>query len=325
MLLQRSGASILKYSLKRIGMSVLVLLLVTIIVFAAVRMAPGDPVLTKIGPYGDQSQENYDRIAAQLGLDQPVFIQYFIWIGQILSGDFGVSLRNGADIGDLILQKIPVSLELIIVALVFAIAIAIPLGTKSALKPGGGLDQTLTVLTTSALAMPGFCLGLLFIVLFSVQLGWLPPNGYISFAQNPVENIRLLIMPALTLGLFEMAVFTRFLRSETISVLGSNYIRTARAKGLPQKKVHYKHAFKNTLVTFVTVVGNEFATLMGGTIITEQLFGWSGLGWFIYQSVINRDYPAVQAGVLVIALSFVVINLVVDLVYTAIDPRIKLS
>ncbi|MCI8417397.1 MAG: ABC transporter permease [Lachnospiraceae bacterium] len=318
-------SSIAKYCLKRFAMAIVVLFIVTIVVFAAIRLAPGDPVLSKIGPYGDQSQENYDRIAASLGLDKPVPAQYFIWIGDCLRGDFGVSLRNSADVAGLISQKITVSLELILVALSWAVLLSIPIGIGAAIKKGSVLDQILTVLSSSALAMPSFCFGLVLIVIFSVRLGILPPNGYISFADNPRENIRLLLMPALTLGLFEMAVFTRFIRSETIEILNSNYIRTAKAKGLPKGKIYFKHALKNTLVTFITVVGSELGTLLGGTIIIEQLFGWSGLGWFIYQSVINRDYPVVQAGVLFVAVSFVIINMTVDIIYTLIDPRIELN
>ncbi len=318
-------SSIVKYCIKRLAMAVIVLFLVTVVVFTAIRLAPGDPVIAKIGPYGDQSQENYDRIAASLGLDKPIPTQYFIWIGDCLQGDFGVSLRNNADVGELIGQKIWVSLELIIVALLLAVCMAIPLGILSAIKKGSVIDQILTVFSSSALAMPGFCVGLLLIVIFSVRLGVLPPNGYISFAENPKQNIRLLVMPAITLGLFEMAVFTRFVRAETIGILNSNFIRTVKAKGLSKTKIYFKHALKNTLVTFITVIGSEFGTLLGGTIITEQLFGWSGLGWFIYQSVMNRDYPVVQAGVLFVAVSFVIINMVVDIIYTMIDPRIELN
>ncbi len=318
-------SSLIKYCVKRLAMAVVVLFMVTVVVFAAIRLAPGDPVMAKIGPYGDQSQENYDRIATSLGLDKPITTQYLVWIGDCLKGEFGISLRNGADVGEMLAQKVIVSLELIIVSLTLAILVSVPLGLLSAIKKGTLVDQALTVLSTSALAMPGFCVGLLLIMLFAVKLKWLPPNGYVSFAENPAENIRLLVLPAITLGLFEMAVFTRFVRSETLEILRSNYIRTARAKGLTKRRIYFKHALKNILVTFITVVGSEFGTLLGGTIITEQLFGWSGLGWFIYQSVLNRDYPVVQAGVLLIAVAFVLINMLVDIVYTTIDPRIELN
>lgn len=318
-------ANVLKYICKRLVMAVFVLLIVTVIVFVAVRLAPGDPVQAKIGPRGDYSPENVARITAELGLDKPMIVQYFIWIGDCLKGDFGVSMRNGADVRELILQKLPISAELIIVAMILAVLLSVPLGIISALKKGSLFDQIISVLSTGFLAIPTFCLGLLLLVIISVKLRLLPSSGYISFAENPGANIRLLIMPALTLGLSEQASLTRYIRSETIEVLNSNYVRTAKAKGLSAGVVYFKHAFKNVLVTVVTLVGMRFAQLFGGTVIIEQLFGWSGLGWFTYQSIINRDYPAVQASVLLVAVIFVAVNMLVDILYAVIDPRIKLE
>lgn len=318
-------ANVLKYICKRLVMAVFVLLIVTVIVFVAVRLAPGDPVQAKIGPRGDYSPENVARITAELGLDKPMIVQYFIWIGDCLKGDFGVSMRNGADVGELIRQKLPISAELIVVAMVIAVFLSIPLGIISALKKGSLFDQIISVLSTGFLAVPTFCLGLLLLVFLSVKLRLLPSSGYIPFSENPGANIRLLLMPALTLGLSEQASLTRYIRSETIEVLNSNYVRTAKAKGLSARVVYFKHAFKNVLVTVVTLVGMRFAQLFGGTVIIEQLFGWSGLGWFTYQSIINRDYPAVQASVLLVAVIFVAVNMLVDILYAVIDPRIKLE
>lgn len=318
-------SSVLKYTVKRLLLAVLVLLLVTLIVFIACRLAPGDPVLAKIGPFGDTSEENYNRVAASLGLDKPILVQYMIWLRDCLRFDFGVSLRNGVDVGELILQKIPISLELIALSMLIAIVISIPLGTFSALHKGSAFDQAISVVSTGFLAVPTFCFGLLLLIVLSVKLGWLPPNGYVPFRENPAQNLRLVLMPALTLGLMEQASLTRYIRSETIEVLNSNYVRTAKAKGLPAWMVNFKHAFKNVLVTVVTLVGMRFSQLLGGTVVIEQLFGWSGLGWFIYQSIINRDYPAVQASVLLVAAVFVGVNMLVDILYAVIDPRIKLN
>ena len=281
--------------------------------------------MNKIGPYGDSSPENYQRVAAELGLDKSVFTQYYVWLKNCIRLDFGVSLRNGADIAETVFQKLPVSFELIFSALFLALIVSIPLGMIAAIHKGSVADQIISVLTTSFLAIPAFCIGLLMIVVFAVKLKWLPSNGYTPFAKDHIANLRQLAMPAITLGLFETAVITKHVRSQTLDVVGSNYIRTAKAKGLPRKAIYYKHVLRNILLTVVTVVGTEFASLFGGTVICEQVFGWSGLGWYIFQSVSNRDYPAVQASVLIVATIFVFVNLLVDVIYTLIDPRVKLS
>lgn len=306
-------------------MAAFVLVIISIMIFVTVRLAPGDPVLNKIGPYGDSSPENYQRVATELGLDKDLPTQYFIWLKNCLKLDFGVSLRSGASISETVLQKLPVSFELIITALVLALMISIPLGMIAAIHKGSILDQVISVFTSSFLAVPAFCTGLLMIIIFAVNLKWFPSNGYTPFSEDPVRNLKQLAMPAITLALFETAIITKHVRSQTLDVVGSNYIRTAKAKGMPRRTIYYKHALRNILLTVVTVVGTEFASLFGGTVICEQVFGWSGLGWFIFQSVSNRDYPAVQASVLVVAAIFVFINLMMDVIYTLIDPRVKLA
>ena len=306
-------------------MAAFVLVIISIMIFVTVRLAPGDPVLNKIGPYGDSSPENYQRVATELGLDKDLPTQYFIWLKNCLKLDFGVSLRSGASISETVLQKLPVSFELIITALVLALMISIPLGMIAAIHKGSILDQVISVFTSSFLAVPAFCTGLLMIIIFAVNLKWFPSNGYTPFSEDPVRNLKQLAMPAITLALFETAIITKHVRSQTLDVVGSNYIRTAKAKGMPRRTIYYKHALRNILLTVVTVVGTEFASLFGGTVICEQVFGWSGLGWFIFQSVSDRDYPAVQASVLVVAAIFVFINLMMDVIYTLIDPRVKLA
>ncbi|MBE7056774.1 MAG: ABC transporter permease [Ruminococcaceae bacterium] len=318
-------SSTLKYICKRLLMSIAVLFIVTVMIFVIVRLSPGDPVQSRIGPYGDYSEENVARIEKELGLDKPMVVQYGIWLKDCLSGNLGVSLRNGASITEIVFDKLAVSLELITVAILLAILIAIPLGIISGIKSGSPIDQAASVFSTGFLAMPSFCTGLLLIVVFSVKLKILPSNGYVPFFENPEMNIKYLILPALTLGLYLIAVLTRFVRSETMEVVSSNYVRTARAKGMPSGIVNKSHILKNISTTLVTVVGIEFATLLGGTVIVEQLFGWSGLGWYICQSVSNRDYPAVQGSVLIIAVAFVLINLLMDILYVILDPRIELE
>lgn len=315
----------LGYLFKRLLMAVLVLLIVSFIIFVTVRLTPGDPVLNKIGPYGDTSPENYDRVSAEMGLDKPYVVQYLIWLGDCARLDFGVSLRSGIPIADTIAEKLPISLELIVVALLISIALAVPLGILAALKRGSIFDQIVSVFSTGFLAIPAFCIGLMMIIIFAVELKILPPGGHVDFAEDPLKNLQYLMLPALTLGLYEMAVICRHVRSQALDVLGSNYVRTAKAKGLPVFMVYFKHALKNILVLMITIIGTEFASLFGSTVICEQVFGWSGLGWYIYQSIVNRDYPAVQASVLVVAVIFVVVNMVVDMLYTLIDPRVKLK
>lgn len=315
----------LGYLLKRLLMAIFVLLVVSFIIFITVRLTPGDPVLNKIGPYGDTSPENYERVSKELGLDKPYIVQYLFWLGNCVKLDFGVSLRSGVPIAQTIAEKLPISLELIVASLIMAMLLALPLGMGAALKRGSIFDQIVGVFSTGFLAIPAFCIGLLMIIVFAVKLKILPPGGYVSFAEDPLQNLRYLALPTLTLGLYEMAILCRHVRSQALDVLGSNYVRTAKAKGLPSRSVYFKHALKNILVTMITIIGTEFASLFGSTVICEQVFGWSGLGWYIYQSIVNRDYPAVQASVLVVAVIFVAVNLVVDLLYTLIDPRVKLK
>ena len=236
-----------------------------------------------------------------------------------------MSLRSGIPIAQTIAEKLPISLELIVASLLISIMLAVPLGIAAALKRGSIFDQIVGIFSTGFLAIPAFCIGLLMIVVFAVKLKLLPPGGHVSFAENPAGNLRYLTLPALTLGLYEMAVICRHVRSQALDVLGSNYVRTAKAKGLPGYMVYFKHALKNILVMMITVIGTEFASLFGSTVICEQVFGWSGLGWYIYQSIANRDYPAVQASVLVVSAIFVAVNMVVDILYALIDHRVKLK
>ena len=317
--------STLKYIGRRLLMSLAVLFIVTVMIFVVVRLSPGNPVQSRIGPHGDYSPENIARIEAELGLDKPLVVQYGIWLKDCAQGNLGVSLRNGAPITDIVMEKLMVSVELITVAIIFAVILAIPLGIISGIKSGSIIDQIASIFSTGFLAMPSFCTGLLLIVVLSVKLNILPANGYVPFSQNPMMNITFLIMPALTLGLYLIAVLTRFVRSETMEVVSSNYVRTARAKGMPSGIVNKRYILKNITTTLITVVGIEFATLLGGTVIVEQLFGWSGLGWYICQSVANRDYPAIQGSILIIAVAFVIINLLMDILYVILDPRIELE
>lgn len=317
--------SIAKYILKRALLSVFVLFLVSILLFVVIRLMPGDPVQARIGPYGDYSEENIARVSAELGLDKSYPEQYIVWISNCLKGDFGVSLRNGVSVTPIIFQKLVVSLELAIVSLALASLLSIPLGIYAGVRPGSVVDKVVSVATTSFLAMPSFCVGLLLMTIFGVKLGILPTNGYIAFSDNPGLNIQYLILPAITEALFLMASLTRFVRSETVEVSSANFVRTAVAKGMSDQTINTKHIFRNIATTTTNLIGMQLASLIGGTVIIEQLFGWSGLGWYVVNSIQTRDYPAVQGAVLVIAVITVLINLLVDILYAVIDPRVELE
>lgn len=316
---------LLKYTLKRMVLAILVLLLVSVVVFAAVRLCPGDPVAGKIGAHGDFSEENYNRVAAELGLDKPFVVQYFIWLRDFLRGDFGKSLLNGADIKEIILQKLPITLELLLISMLLATLLAVLFGVTSAIYKDSWFDQFIRFLSTGFLAVPGFCLGIIMLLIFAVKLRLLPSMGYAPLSQGFGRHFRFLVMPMITMALMEQAALTRYIRSEMLEVLGSNYIRTAKAKGLTKRMVYYRHAFKNVLVTVVTLLGMRIGQLVGGAVVIEQVFGWPGIGWYLYSSISSQDYPAVQAIVLLIAVIMVLLNMLCDILYAVIDPRIKLS
>lgn len=313
----------MKYILGRILQLIPVLIIATVIVFVAVRLAPGDPALIKLGPRGGSDPAAVEKVRQDMGLDKPVVIQYFYWIKDVLKGDFGVSLMNGVDVLKIVKSRIPASVELISIAIVISIFISIILGVTAAINQENIADQLISSISIGLISIPTFWVGLLLLTILAVRLRILPASGYVPFLENPGMNLKLIIMPAFSLALAEVGVFTRFVRGGIIDVLDSNYIRTARAKGLRNRRIYFIHAFKNILVTIITVVGLEVGTLIGGTLLVEQMFGWSGIGWLLYQSVVNRDYSVLQCIVFLIIIVYVVINLIVDIVYVIVDPRVK--
>ena len=319
------ATEVFAYLIKRLFMAAFVLVIISIMIFVTVRLAPGDPVLNKIGPYGDSSPENYQRVATELGLDKDLPTQYFIWLKNCLKLDFGVSLRSGASISETVLQKLPVSFELIITALVLALMISIPLGMIAAIHKGSILDQVISVFTSSFLAVPAFCTGLLMIIIFAVNLKWFPSNGYTPFSEDPVRNLKQLAMPAITLALFETAIITKHVRSQTLDVVGSNYIRTAKAKGVSGVKIIFGHALKNSLIPVITYFGPMLAYIVTGSLVVEQIFAVPGIGRAFVSSITNRDYPMVMGTTIVLAVLIVVMNLISDIMYKIIDPRINLE
>ena len=314
-----------RYIVRRLLEIIPTLLIVTAIVFALMRIAPGDPAAMKMGREAalPENQERLEQLREEMGLNDPIAVQYLYWLGDVATGDFGVSNRSGQPVTDQFVSKLPATLELVLGATVFALVVGFPTGLISALKRGSLADRFAMGLVSAGLAVPSFWLGLVLILIFSVQLRWLPPSGHVSFVDNPLDNVRRLIMPAVTLGVYLTATLTRFLRADMIEVMGMDYVRTARAKGLSEQRVVVGHALKNGLIPVLTITGLELGALLGGAVIIEQVFGWSGVGWLTLQAVADRDYPLVQASVLFIALGLVLVNLLVDVAYGLLNPRVR--
>lgn len=308
----------------RLLRSLAILFLISLVIFFAIRMAPGDPVMTVLGAIGN-NPEKAELLREQMGLNDPLIVQYLRWIGGVVRGDFGVSLISNQPVLDIILSRVGASVELIVCAIVIGVILAVPLGIAASARPGKGLDKLLSTLSILGMSTPVFWLGLLMITLFSIQWRLLPASGYVPWSEDPVQHIKLLIMPATALGLFEAAVFFRFVRNGMLDVLKEPFMETARAKGLSPFKIFVKHGFRNTLLTFITVLGLEIGILVSGTVIVEQVFSWTGLGWLVLNSVSTRDYTLLQGAVLFVAIAVVFINLALNVLYSLLDPRVKWS
>ncbi|MBI3635093.1 MAG: ABC transporter permease [Candidatus Rokubacteria bacterium] len=302
----------LRYATAKLIHTAFVALGVVTLAFLALRVS-GDPAATMLP--GDASVEELVALRKTLGLDRSLPVQYAQFLGGVVSGDFGVSFRHQQPALPLVLERLPATLELAFAALVLAVAVALPLGILAALHRGGLGDMLAMGFAVVGQATPYFWMGIMLILIVSVELGWLPTSGRGSFAH--------LILPAITLGSHFAAVLARLTRTSMLEVLGQNYVTTARAKGLGERRVILAHALKNAAVPVVTLIGLQFGTLLGGAVVTETIFAWPGVGRLAVQSIFVRDYPVVQAGVFVLALSFVGINLFVDLFYGWLDPRIR--
>ena len=301
------------YLARRLAQSLLVLLGVSFVVFFILHLT-GDPALVLLPP--DSSAEDVQRFRESMGFNDPFIVQYGRFLAGALRGNFGQSIRHGEPAFDLVMERMPATLELAAAALVIALALAIPAGILSAVRRNTLLDYVSTVVALLGQSMPTFWLGIMLILFFSVRINVLPSSGRGGFEH--------LILPAITLGLFTTARITRLTRSGMLEVLNQDYIRTARAKGVGGPPVIWKHALKNAAVPIVTIVGIELGTLLGGSVITETIFAWPGVGRLSVQAIYNRDYPVVQAAVFLLATTFVLVNLIVDVIYTYLDPRIRL-
>ena len=311
--------------LRFIGQRLLVMLptlvLVSIFVFALQQLLPGDPVEAMAGEERDPQVIEYLR--AKYRLDQPIPVQYAYWVGSILQGDFGVSIRTQLPIGEMILRKLPITIQLAAMAMLIAILIGIPAGIVAAVWRGTRLDHGANVVALSGLSIPNFWLGIMLILLFSVQLGWLPSGGYIAPSEDLVANLKGMLLPALVLGTGNAAVLMRHTRSAMLGVLRQDYIRTARAKGVLERVVVLKHALRNALVPVVTLGTLQFGELLAGAVLTEQVFSIPGFGKLIVDAVFTRDYAVVQAVVLCVAVAFLFMNLLADIAYVLLNPRLR--
>jgi peptide/nickel transport system permease protein len=311
--------------LRFIGRRLLVMLptlvLVSIFVFALQQLLPGDPVEAMAGEERDPQVIEYLR--AKYRLDQPIPVQYAYWLGSILQGDFGQSIRTQLPIGEMILQKLPITIQLAVMAMLVAILIGIPAGIVAAVWRGTRLDHGANVVALSGLSIPNFWLGIMLILLFSVQLGWLPSGGYVSPGEDLAANLKGMLLPAFVLGTGNAAVLMRHTRSAMLGVLRQDYIRTARAKGVRERLVVLKHALRNALVPVVTLGTLQFGELLAGAVLTEQVFSIPGFGKLIVDAVFTRDYAVVQAVVLCVAVAFLLMNLLADVAYVLLNPRLR--
>ncbi|GAA0622848.1 ABC transporter permease [Sporichthya brevicatena] len=313
----------MNYLTRRVLATVGVLWGVSIAVFALIHLVPGDPVRLALGTRFDQG--TYDALRAESGLDRPLVSQYFHWLGNAVTGDLGVSFRSEDPVADVIAERLPATVSLAVAAIVVALLISVPLGLASALRPRSILDRAATLVSQFGISVPDFWLGILAILILAGSLGWFPAGGYVPLTEDPLRWLRHLVLPALTVGVVSGAVLTRFVRAAALEVLSEDHVRTARAKGLSEAVVIRRHVLRNTAVPVLTVIGIQLAYLLSGVVVVEIVFSWNGLGQLALQSVQARDYPVLQGAVLLFAAVFLVVNLVVDLLYAWLDPRISLT
>ena len=311
----------LEFLLKRIASILPTLLLVSMLVFGLQQLLPGDPAKIFAGEEQDPSVVAYLR--AKLHLDEPLPLRYAYWMGGVLKGDLGESIRTQQPVRELVLQKLPVTVELALLAFAIALLIGLPAGVIAAVGRGSGWDALANGFALWGISTPNFWLGILMILLFSVQLGWLPASGYVSPFEDLGANLAAMIMPAFVLGNAIAAVLMRHTRSAMLQVLNADYVRTARAKGLDEKTVVLKHALRNALTPIITLGALELGTLLSGAVLTEQVFTIPGFGKLIVDAVFNRDYSVVQGVVLVTASAYVLLNLAADLAQFAVNPRLR--
>jgi peptide/nickel transport system permease protein len=311
----------MKFVIRRLLLAIPILFLVSVLAFSLIHLIPGDPAQVILGE--ESTPQAYEELRKQLNLDKPIVVQYVIWLGNVLQGNLGMSIISHVPVSKLIAQRLPATIELTIGTFLVAILIAFPTGILAAVRRGKIADYTSTFLALGGMSIPNFWLGMMAIIFFSVQLGWLPASGYVPITQDLKNNLLAMILPCLATGLRESAVLMRMLRSSLLEVVNMDFVRTAKAKGLNEYNTIVGHALRNAMIPVVTTSGLMIAGLLGGLVITESIFSIPGFGRLIVESVYKRDYVTVQGAILVSALLVVLVNLIVDLLYAVIDPRIK--
>jgi peptide/nickel transport system permease protein len=297
------------------------LFIASLIIFSIIALSPGDPAAMRLGPEATDEMKQLERV--RLGLDKPIFVRYFIWMSDAVQLKFGFSMSTGHPVTTLIADAFPNTLKLAVSSMVISVLLGTILGMISALQRNKPIDLFITSISSLGLSIPSFWLGILMIILFSVTLHWLPSSGTNDMDGNFGTSLKYLVMPIISIAFGQIAVFSRYTRSAMLDVLSADYIRTARAKGLVERLVISRHALRNALIPVVTIVGIQFARLLGGAVITEAVFAFSGIGRLVIVSILNRDYPVVQATLMIIVLIFVFTNLLVDISYGFLDPRVR--
>ena len=310
------------YLVRRIAISLLVLIGLSIGVFAMVRLVPGDTVTAMLGT--NYNEADAAALREQLGLDQPVPVQYAIWVGNVLQGDFGSTI-NGQPVTGEIATALPVTVELMLISLGVAVMLGIPLGVLAAVKRNTSVDGAVGLVGLIGLSVPGFWLGTLLILLFALRAGWLPSGGFVSMTRDPAANLSHIILPGIALGAAVAAVVLRMTRASMVEVVSQQYIRVARAKGVGRARVIFRHALRNGMIPVLTIIGIQAGYLLGGSVVIEEVFSLNGLGRLILRAIGDRDYALLQAAILLVGCSFLVINLLVDLIYAAVDPRVRMG
>lgn len=311
------------YLIRRSLAVVLTLFGISIVIFLLMRLVPGTIVQQLLGSSALASKEMIDKLRHFFGLDQPLYIQYFSWVKGLPYGDFGVSWRSGNSVLKLIIDRFGVSGEIAVLSIAWSLLIGIPLGSLAAIKRKTLTDSNIRFFSVIGLSVPAFWQGTIFILIFSIYLRWSPSFEWVSFFENPLENLKLIALPVLSLGTANAALTVRLTRSSMLEILSTDYTKTARSKGLSEKFVILKHALKNALVPIITVAGVQIGYILGGTVVVEKVFSLPGMGRLLVDTMIQRDYPVVQGIILVYALIFVMVNFIVDILYGFIDPRIR--
>lgn len=315
----------LQYVLRRLLLLIPILLGVSLVVFTLVRLIPGDATLLAIGVDQRITEEQRELVRKSYGLDQPAPVQYLRWLEHVVQGDLGTSLRTKRTVNEELRLRLPVTLQLTIFAAVLGTIPALVVGIVAAVRRNSALDYVATIATLAGVSVPNFLLATVLVLIFSIWLRWLPPIGYVEFERDPLGNIKTMLLPALSLSLPFAAVMMRNTRSAVLEVLGQEYVRVARAKGLTERRILNRHVMLNASLPILTVAGIQVASLLGGTVIIETIFALPGIGRYTYEAIANRDYPVVQGVTIVVATIFVLVSMTVDVLYAVLDPRLRES